>query len=357
MLVIGGVGSDDQECLSDLVRVFNLNTGTFENSYDPSNYNDYEVPSPVQSAIGGNASGGATLTAQWSDPALETLFISETFARSAPTWYPYAVVANPSGTSTSSPTPTKSTSSSSKSGTPKYVWPLVATLIAVILLVVIGCGIFLYIRRRRNNRKNGGSATNPAFYPPDIKINDQKVDPHGMYPEVSPYNTVNSTSSMGSNGYGSAYQQQQSLNGVLMEHSGYIVHELPTERAVMELDGSTEIEKKAVLANDDTISPHSHPVTEGITPDSEVSDPMSVSTPHTGRVSVFSEEETGSALGGGGMASSVVSPVTPDERWTPATHQPDEGSPAENPTEWNWWRKMSKRSKGSSRSRASSRRY
>lgn len=54
MFVIGGRSSPGSTCLSDgLVKVFNLNNATFQNGYDPAQYNKYQVPSSVYSVIGG----------------------------------------------------------------------------------------------------------------------------------------------------------------------------------------------------------------------------------------------------------------------------------------------------------------
>jgi len=54
MFVIGGRSAPGPECLSDgLVKVFNLNNLTFQNGYDPAQYNKYQVPSSVYSVIGG----------------------------------------------------------------------------------------------------------------------------------------------------------------------------------------------------------------------------------------------------------------------------------------------------------------
>lgn len=54
MLVIGGttLGSE-RSCINSAVRVLNLNTGEFQDTYDPEVWSEYEVPAPVSERIGG----------------------------------------------------------------------------------------------------------------------------------------------------------------------------------------------------------------------------------------------------------------------------------------------------------------
>lgn len=55
MFVVGGeTNSNDYNCLdAGVVRIFNLNTLTWQNKYDPNSWSEYKVPSIVTAAIGG----------------------------------------------------------------------------------------------------------------------------------------------------------------------------------------------------------------------------------------------------------------------------------------------------------------
>lgn len=55
MFVLGGsyAGNPEQELGGSILQVFNLNTLRFQDTYDPTNYSDYEVPSLITAQIGG----------------------------------------------------------------------------------------------------------------------------------------------------------------------------------------------------------------------------------------------------------------------------------------------------------------
>ena len=52
MLVLGGTGLSVRNCV-DMVRVFNLNTGRFQDTYNPDDWDEYSVPDLVAGRIGG----------------------------------------------------------------------------------------------------------------------------------------------------------------------------------------------------------------------------------------------------------------------------------------------------------------
>jgi hypothetical protein len=52
MLVLGGRGLCGADCI-EMIRVFNLNTTTFQDSYDTVSWSDYRVPVLVSGRIGG----------------------------------------------------------------------------------------------------------------------------------------------------------------------------------------------------------------------------------------------------------------------------------------------------------------
>jgi hypothetical protein len=53
MLVLGGVVTDPLTCVDEMVRVFNLNTGRFQDTYDPKQWEEYVVPDLVASRVRG----------------------------------------------------------------------------------------------------------------------------------------------------------------------------------------------------------------------------------------------------------------------------------------------------------------
>ena len=54
MFVLGGIHQGDATiCLNAIVQVFNLNTLQFQNSYSPTTWSKYNVPSLVTAQIGG----------------------------------------------------------------------------------------------------------------------------------------------------------------------------------------------------------------------------------------------------------------------------------------------------------------
>ena len=54
MFVLGGIHQGDATiCLNAIIQVFNLNTLQFQNSYSPTTWSEYKVPSVVTAQIGG----------------------------------------------------------------------------------------------------------------------------------------------------------------------------------------------------------------------------------------------------------------------------------------------------------------
>jgi hypothetical protein len=52
MLVLGGRQASPTDCV-ETVSVFNLNTGRFQDTYDPEDWEEYKVPDLVSGRIGG----------------------------------------------------------------------------------------------------------------------------------------------------------------------------------------------------------------------------------------------------------------------------------------------------------------
>ncbi|KAF3906626.1 hypothetical protein ABW20_dc0109157 [Dactylellina cionopaga] len=306
MLVVGGAPSISTRCL-DIVRIFNLNTLEWSTEYKPETYEQYKVPQLVRDVIGGDENGGATKTiSQWAAPTLEQMFASETPPQKAITWYPYA-----SSAATSTPT---ISIIQTKSETPKYVYPVIAVCIVVVLAIVGGCIAFFCIRRRRR-RQAEKAAGNEQFQ------NSEK-DNKAQYP-VDPTQGYGSYGSMST--IAPAYQTGDQYSG-----TPQIVFELPADpKGPAELDGGADYNKLGVIDEDranDNFSIVPTPATERSDPISAVSRNTSTRT----RRSIFSEATSpidGPMMGG-------VSPLTPDPEIAG-------GSGDNPPTEFSWWRKQS----------------
>ncbi|KAJ5698031.1 hypothetical protein N7462_000036 [Penicillium macrosclerotiorum] len=91
MLTLGGQNTDPTKCLEGgMIADFNLNTLSFQNSYDPSLWSDYKVPDLVTAQIGGSSSGGATTIApaEWTNSSLAGIF-NTTYTKPITTYWPY----------------------------------------------------------------------------------------------------------------------------------------------------------------------------------------------------------------------------------------------------------------------------
>lgn len=159
MLVIGGkpapTGETTYDCLTEIVQLFNVSSATWIDSYDPTVWSEYSVPSAVFEVIGGDGSGGATLTkpSSWNASALGDVFQVAYATSKITTYYPY-----PAATTTSSGAGSTGTTASSHSGgssVPKFLPPLLGVLLGLILISSVIVGILLW-RRRRLLKKNGG---------------------------------------------------------------------------------------------------------------------------------------------------------------------------------------------------------
>jgi hypothetical protein len=153
MFVIGGVHQSQATCIDGIIQVFNLNTLQFQDNYTPSAWSTYKVPEVVTAIIGGNAQGGSTKTASWSDPNLHDIFQTK-YSQQVTQYYPYPV----NTTSTTSPSPSATPVPSS--GTKKWVAPVVGVICGLIGLTLIILAILLFRRRKLLQRNSmDGSST------------------------------------------------------------------------------------------------------------------------------------------------------------------------------------------------------
>ncbi|KAJ3564225.1 hypothetical protein NPX13_g7917 [Xylaria arbuscula] len=145
-----------QKCLdSNIIEVFNLTSGTWLESYDPSQWNEYGVPEVVHSKIGGDYAGGATITApdSWAATGLANVFATTYNASKITPNYPYS--SQSTGNETRGPLdePKKG------GGTPSWVAPVLGVVLGLVFLTAIAVGILLYRKRRVLMNKNGRSDT------------------------------------------------------------------------------------------------------------------------------------------------------------------------------------------------------
>ena len=162
MVVIGGMkplrGRGGPDCVKDSIMLnFNLTDGQWLDEYNPDNWSPYGVPQMIHLMIGGDYSGGATMTTPtptgWADPDLASVFATPYETSKLTTYYPYAAQdddGNPRGTN------------SGGGGLPSWAAPVIGSILGLVIIVSIIAGVFLYRRRRflkRNGGGTGGSQT------------------------------------------------------------------------------------------------------------------------------------------------------------------------------------------------------
>ncbi|KAL6235300.1 hypothetical protein BDW75DRAFT_210074 [Aspergillus navahoensis] len=173
MLVLGGISVGSTQCI-DMIRVFNLNTGRFQDAYNPRDWDEYKVPDLVSGRIGGDTDGGATKTApdSWATTALAEVF-EASYTRTIATYYPY--------NSTNGNTTTVTVSSGGGGGFPGWAGAVIGVVLAVLLLAGLFAFWFLRRRKRRGSRRGsempkGSRVLNwvnaGAFAPPGPKDAD-----------------------------------------------------------------------------------------------------------------------------------------------------------------------------------------
>lgn len=161
MVVLGGYptqGGDQQACLEGgIVQVFNLSSSQWLESYNPTVWADYSVPSTVLDVIGGSGKGGATLTSPstWASESLATLFGSlYTQSQNIKIWYPYPLAQSaPVNTSV----PSTSIVTHENGGLPSWVAPVLGVVLGLMALTAIAV-VFLLWRRRRYLRSHQSEA-------------------------------------------------------------------------------------------------------------------------------------------------------------------------------------------------------
>lgn len=157
MMVIGGAPAQpgtQPTCVpeSSFIQIFNVSSAEWLDSYNPTVWSNYTVPSVIHKAIGGDGSGGATSTApeSWDTSALGDVFSVSYATSKISTYYPYQLA-----TATTTVLPTVTSNSNGGSGVPKFLAPLLGVLLGLIFVTSLAVGIIVW-RRRKLIKKNGG---------------------------------------------------------------------------------------------------------------------------------------------------------------------------------------------------------
>ncbi|KAL6902658.1 hypothetical protein GGI43DRAFT_347415 [Trichoderma evansii] len=164
LMIIGGYppltgSSSNPNCLENgPVVMFNLTSGEWMDSYDPTEYGDYGVPEKVQAVIGGSASGGATATkpapSGWATAALGKVFATPYDQKKITKYWPYPAAQTDNPSAEPAPKP-----ASKSSGLPSWVGPVLGVILGLIALT---CIIVLFCLWRRRKSLKNRSSTNTS---------------------------------------------------------------------------------------------------------------------------------------------------------------------------------------------------
>lgn len=157
MMAIGGYTTRTGiaiTCLKETIRVFDLNTATWLDQYDPSKWSNYTVPEAVVKVIGGTPTGGATLTTPsggWEEDGLGKIFGTKYPTERIKTYYPYQVEQPKNNTN---PNVTPTPNEGGGSGVPAFLPPVLGVVLGLMFLTMIAVLILLW--RRRKLLRSGG---------------------------------------------------------------------------------------------------------------------------------------------------------------------------------------------------------
>ncbi|KAI3317460.1 hypothetical protein HD806DRAFT_370474 [Xylariaceae sp. AK1471] len=157
MVTVGGFRSSNgggMKCLDGgILQVFNLTEGKWLSSYDPNSWNMYGVPEMIHLMIGGDYTGGATMTTPtptgWATPALASVFATTYPVSKITTYFPYSSQGPANGT--------RGSWNGNKGGTPSWVAPVLGVVLGLVFLTAIAVAILLYRRRKLWWKNRGGS--------------------------------------------------------------------------------------------------------------------------------------------------------------------------------------------------------
>ncbi|KAJ6447083.1 galactose oxidase/kelch, beta-propeller [Purpureocillium lavendulum] len=162
MMVFGGYPPTPgalPSCLENgPIVLYNITSGQWLDSYDPTKYGKYGVHQKIQSAIGGDASGGATMTkpaSGWETAALGDIFATKYDTSKIKTYWPYNS-ATPSGRPDLPQDSSGGSSSKKNVIIPAVVVPVVALIGALVF------AIWFMRRRRRRGTSVSKDSTDDA---------------------------------------------------------------------------------------------------------------------------------------------------------------------------------------------------
>ncbi|OQD67918.1 hypothetical protein PENPOL_c003G02514 [Penicillium polonicum] len=147
MLAVGGQHVDAAHCLEGGVIVnFNLNTLSFEDKYDPTNWSEYKVPDVVTKLIGGNSDGGASTTAptSWTNSSLAGIF-DKKYGKTIETYWPY------NSTSSNSSTSSSAQDHNGGGGFPGWAGGVIGAVLGLLIIAILA-GLWFYRRRQRQRK-------------------------------------------------------------------------------------------------------------------------------------------------------------------------------------------------------------
>ncbi|KAN0073170.1 hypothetical protein V8E54_008390 [Elaphomyces granulatus] len=165
MFVLGGIVPvwEATTCLEGgIIQVLNLNTLKFQDSYSPTTWSEYNVPSLVTAQIGGNEKGGATKRApeNWTT-SLATVFQSK-YQGTITTYYPYSPVSNTTSTTSPSIVPSPSNPGGG-SKIPTWLGAVIAVILGVVIGILILVVWFFCRRSKRPRTKCTGMVSEAEF--------------------------------------------------------------------------------------------------------------------------------------------------------------------------------------------------
>ncbi|KAI0185660.1 hypothetical protein EV127DRAFT_195456 [Xylaria flabelliformis] len=211
MVTIGGFRSPKGGgflCLEGgILQVFNLTSGEWLDSYDPSKWNKYGVPEMVHKKIGGDYAGGATLAApspSWAATELASIFATKYETSKITTYYPYSSQSPDNGTRGD-----WDGGKQGGGGTPSWVAPVLGVVLGLVFLTAIAVGILVY-RRRGLLRRKENSGTDSSG--PDERHHFIRTWLNN-HPEKAPTITTDDPSSR--------YDDMRSRNNTPMPSGGY----------------------------------------------------------------------------------------------------------------------------------------
>ncbi|KAJ5968493.1 Galactose oxidase/kelch beta-propeller [Penicillium viridicatum] len=155
MLAVGGQHVDAAHCLEGVIVNFNLNTLSFEDKYDPTNWSEYKVPDVVTKLIGGNSDGGASTTAptSWTNSSLAGIF-DKKYGKTIETYWPY------NSTSSNSSTSSSTQDHNGAGGFPGWAGGVIGAVLGLLIIAILA-GLWFY-RRRQRQRKSAEAESEAA---------------------------------------------------------------------------------------------------------------------------------------------------------------------------------------------------